>query len=485
VHHLILGPPGTGKTTRLLGIMRNAMATGIPPAAIAFVSFTRAAVQEARDRAIEQFGLAPDALPYFRTLHSLCFKQLGMRSADVFTRKHYEEFGELVGEQLTGALELDAPAADGGDGLLHLDQFARVSLCSLRDAWDAHGGNIDWWRLRRFSETYALFRQDQRLVDFTDMLEQYAACGDPAPVQLAIIDEAQDLTPLQWQVVRLAFSLTPDLYAAGDDDQTIYKWSGADPAPLIGWSGSTEVLPVSYRLPRRLHAVAEEIASRIVSRAPKVWQPLNKMGELEFIRDPDEVDLSSGEWLLLARTRRQLTQLRETARYQGVAYTSRGLSSVDPVVLRAIRLYEHLRAGRGTIDPGDAIVLLKALGRSPDESGLHEDEDWDATTLGIDTAPIWHDALVGIPLSEREYYLACMRRGERLTEKPRVRIETIHGAKGLEADHVLLTTSTTARIQRGFDLDPDSEHRVFYVGATRARESLWIMQPNGPHGYQI
>ncbi len=98
---------------------------------------------------------------------------------------------------------------------------------------------------------------------------------------------------------------------------------------------------------------------------------------------------------------------------------------------------------------------------------------------------IWHDALVVIPIEVREYYLSCLRRGEKLAEPPRVRVETFHGAKGAEADHVLMLTDMTYRTQRGFEVDPDSEHRVFYVGMTRAKETLSIVTPRTPYGYRL
>jgi superfamily I DNA/RNA helicase len=486
MRHLVLGPPGTGKTTRLLGVVSAALASGVPPDQIAYVSFTRAAVREARDRAAAQLRLDPaQQLPYFRTLHSLCFQQLGLRSSEVFTRRHYEAFGELVGETLTGALDLEAPASDSGDGLLHLDHYARVTQTALAEAWRDHGGDIDWWRLQRFNEAYRLFKQDSGLLDFTDMLARYVDHGESVPVQLAIIDEAQDLTPLQWQVVRRAFGDVPQLYAAGDDDQTIFRWSGADPSRLISWRGSVEVLPHSYRLPAAIWALAGDVSARMERRAPKAWRARQgDPGRVEWIRDVDEVDLSSGKWLLLARTRRQLTQLRDVARHQGVAYWSRGQSSIDPVILRTIQAYETLRAGR-PVSGDDASNVLAAFGVGTTLPGELDFTSTDLEAYGGTFTEIWHDALRGIALDDREYYLACLRRGEKLTETPRVRIETIHGSKGLEADHVLLQTTTTGRIQRGFELDPDSEHRVFYVGVTRARQSLWVQQPTGPHGYQL
>ena len=84
---IVLGPPGTGKTDTLLKEVDKYL-KNTDPNKIGYFSFTQKAAYEARDRAIEKFNLTADDLPYFRTLHSLAFRRLGIKKENVMQRRH-------------------------------------------------------------------------------------------------------------------------------------------------------------------------------------------------------------------------------------------------------------------------------------------------------------------------------------------------------------------------------------------------------------
>ena len=77
---LILGPPGCGKTHTLINIVKEQLQDGVNPERIAFVSFSKKSVEEARLRASSVLDLPSDKVPWFRTLHSIGFKWLGMKA---------------------------------------------------------------------------------------------------------------------------------------------------------------------------------------------------------------------------------------------------------------------------------------------------------------------------------------------------------------------------------------------------------------------
>lgn len=483
---LVLGIPGSGKTERLLKVMEASLERGIHPSRIAMVTYTRAAANEAKERACKLFGLTDKDLPYCRTIHSLAFRELGLRRDDVVGEEHLGKLAEVTGELVKNT----SPSFDDGlsdkrnaDELLTVDHYARTTRKGLREAHYDHGGDIDWFRLKRFSEAYRLFKADMGLLDFTDMLDTYATSEmPPLPIDVAIVDEGQDLTLRQWDVVNKAFAGASEFWVAGDDDQQIHAWAGAAEDYFMSLSFKREVLPLSHRLPVEIFDFATKFIKQVKNRYPKENAfSSGRRGHIEWINRLEEIDLSRNTWLLMARTRSQLSGMVSLARSQGVVYSLKGRNSIVTDHLEAMISYEALRSGK-RITGIQARLALLAMGV---KLAIEEDSSYTALELGLDVRPIWHDALIKIPLETREYYLACRRRGESLSAPPRVRIETMHGAKGLQAENVLLATDLTWRTRKAYELDPDSEYRVFYVGLTRASERLFLMAPQTAYGFPL
>ena len=95
----VFGPPGSGKTTFLLSIVETELANDVHPMKVGYFAFTKKAATEARDRAIQKFpNLNPDTdFPFFRTLHSLAYRCLGISTKDMMSPEHYKEFALEAG----------------------------------------------------------------------------------------------------------------------------------------------------------------------------------------------------------------------------------------------------------------------------------------------------------------------------------------------------------------------------------------------------
>ena len=125
---VVLGPPGTGKTDTLLKEVDKYLKT-TDPNRIGYFSFTQKAAYEARDRAIDKFNLTEDDLPYFRTLHSLAFRRLGIKKENVMQRRHYADLGKKINMRIDYN-EYDEEQT--GIFTTHSDYLRVIQLAKLR-----------------------------------------------------------------------------------------------------------------------------------------------------------------------------------------------------------------------------------------------------------------------------------------------------------------------------------------------------------------
>lgn len=477
----IFGPPGTGKTTSLLNVVEEALSAGVAPDRIAYMAFTKKAANEAIGRATSRFNLTKDDLPWFRTLHSLAFKQCGFRRDDVMGERHYKELGYELGFEFSGIDDTSMLPAGTlmGDKVARVEALSRLRRVSLEQQWvDLSLKDLPFSACRQWLSGLRRYKESRGLVDFTDMLE---GASEPLDVDVFILDEAQDLSQLQWDVFHTAAANAKHIYLAGDDDQCIYEWSGADPSFFLNHPGEVKILPQSFRIPRQIQGLASSVIERVSLRQPKAWMPRKSEGRVESLMYESSLDLSGGTWMLLARNRRQLLRYEEICKSQGFPYLKDGTHSTSGSTATAIISWERWRKGASL-----GTKSIKALGKFlPELQGWAPKGDY-----LLSQAPLppnladrpWFDVL-DLPPARREYLRSVLANRESLTDLPRITISTIHQSKGGEADHVALLSDLS---QQPWDnRNTDSEHRTLYVAITRARESLHIIQPRGPRYYSM
>jgi DNA helicase II / ATP-dependent DNA helicase PcrA len=490
---VILGPPGTGKTTALLAEVEKELAAGTAPDRVGYVSYTRRAADEARDRARLNFGLGRDELPYFRTLHSLCHRMLGLSSGVVLQGPRLQKFAEHAGIVITGRWSEDGTLSgfELGDRILHLDFLARMRCIPLEAQHHMASDGLGWEMVRQVCMDLAEYKRQVGLVDFTDMLEQFLASSSPPPIEVLVVDEAQDLSQLQWRVVWKLARGCRRVIIAGDDDQAIYLWAGADVEELVGLSPGARVLGRSWRVPSAIQKVALAIIANVTRRAPKAWEPREgDPGSVDYAPEIQGMDLSGPDIMVLARNSYIIhQQVVPELRSQGIVYLYNGVPSISHQRLTVIENWETLRSG-GSVSGAQARAIYEHMtsGRGVVRGhkrlpGIEDDEEVTLQLLrqqgGLLTDAIWHEALDRLPPADVRYIITARQRGEHL-RRPRVRVSTIHGSKGGQADHVVLFREVARRTARELVRNPEEEARVWYVGVTRARQRLTLVASQEP-----
>ena len=501
---LIFGPPGCGKTYTLINVVRDALKKGTPPDKIGFVSFSRKSVEEARSRVAAELNLTEEDTPWFRTLHSTGFQWLGFKKEQVMSKYDYRNIGNEVGlvfDNNTARNSQDgliSVSAREGNKYLEIIHRSIMRCVSLEEQFnDTEDYTLHWSLLKKLDAVYNNFKKENDKVDFTDMIKGFVKGGSAPSLDLLIVDEAQDLTPLQWRQVNIMKENTKEIWYAGDDDQCIHRWNGVSVTDFIRACDNIEILNQSYRIPTSVFSVANRIVKRISYRQSKDWHPMMKPGSVNYHLNMFDVNIDQGSWTIMARTNKIVQSIANSLREDGYLFNLYGSPSLNQNMINNMKTWELLQ--KGSKLPlqmiKDLYAALPKMGSNAKiKRGITKQLDFleHDLILGYDDlvsnygmiAPKDTSSrdMLSVSKDDRFYMDALTRRGEDF-ESPRIDISTIHAMKGGEDDNIMLMSESSRACVR--NQNQDDEHRVFYTGVTRTKENLHIVETESENRYQI
>ena len=476
----ILGPPGTGKTTRLLKYAKTFLKLGTPIDKIGYFAFTKKAAGEAKERMLDQNPhLSDKQLQNFRTLHSLAFWKLGMKKSEVMQDEHYEDIGRALGIEVTvySNGEEKTGFVDSDSEYFNIINAARIKEIPIEEEYntDMYSQDLDQNLLYILRDELDNYKKSYVLKDFTDMIEKFIVSELCPKYDVVFIDEAQDLSPIQWKMFEILKKNSKHVILAGDDDQAIYGWAGADVKRFQDEPAKEIVLPQSYRVPKCVQHIADNILSRIPDdrRIEKEWKARDEEGDVYFGTAVEDVPLHEGKWLVLARYNDKLIKLKPTLREMGIYFEYKNRKSYKTRLYDAIQNFTRWTKG-SLLSISECRDLFEFLGK---EFPKTEERLYDLKEFGYSHTQRWFEVFETEP-EDSLYIRDMLQAGEELSKEARVKLSTIHAAKGGEADNVLLILDNTKTIREAIEKSTDKEdeeNRIWYVGVTRTKQNLYIL----------
>ncbi|MGC5377875.1 ATP-dependent DNA helicase UvrD2 [Micromonospora sp. DT68] len=529
----ILAGAGTGKTRAITSrIAHRALSGEISPRHVLAVTFTARAAAEMRHRLTLLGAQGVQA----RTFHAAALRQVRYFAPRLLA-------GRAMPELLDSKVRLVTLAA------------ARVGLRTDRAAARDLAGEIEWAKsslvepadyvvsaaraLRdtphepaKVADVFTAYEQLKRangVIDFEDMLraavwgiEEHPDVGEQVRGQYRhfVVDEYQDVNPLQQRLLDAWLGGRNDLTVVGDASQTIYSFTGATSAYLVDFPrkhrGATVVRLVrDYRSTPQVVGLANAVISQ--ARGTEARLRLELSGQRPAGPEPDLrifTDEPAEANAVAARCRALIdagTPAKEIAvlfriNAQSEAYEKALTEAAVPYVVQgAERFFERtevrqamvaLRAATRSIPgetplPAAVVEALTAVGWAPDAppAGGAARERWEALAALVQLAeeyaatpelvPIGEAASVERPVTLTDFTEELARRAaqQHVPTVDGVTLASLHSAKGLEWDAVFLVGLAEGTLPTAYAKtveQVEEERRLLYVGITRAREWLWL-----------
>lgn len=467
----VYGPPGTGKTTEMLNRVKSA-GERYDKDTISFLSFTRAGANEALKR------LNLSRSDKICTIHSLMFRLNQCTKVAVVDGDKLKLFEKKTGYKFKGQSNDTGEQMEIGDHYLSILHKNENDMGDLKTSYIESDRPGSWSEFDHFCRTYNDWKKGHGYLDFNDILKMYLVNPVQHNIKVLFIDEAQDLSKLQWAVIEAMIGVggIREVHIAGDDDQCIYEWAGANAHGMVEFESRFDsdrrVLDQSWRVPISAYDVAMEVINKVNKRVDKTYYPRDDKGVTNRTFSFNHKCIIPGEdTLILCRNFVTKKEIENELMSNMVPFVNEGgyPSPYESKIAIAIKSINKLKRGEAI-----SKFEMENIIKSSNETTKQEIKAGDFKSL---INRNYERSLV-IPFGLIDFY-----RNADLEIKPTVRLSTIHSAKGREAEHVILHTGLTEKTIRSMEKNPDSEARVFYVATTRTKNKLTIIE--GLDGYRI
>jgi DNA helicase II / ATP-dependent DNA helicase PcrA len=506
---VLLAGAGTGKTRAITHRIAYGVATGVySPSRVMALTFTARAAGELRSR-LRLLGAGGVSA---RTFHASALSQLGFFWPQVVggsAPKLLESKGRMIGHAAESLrLKLDTATLRDTAAEIEWRKVSRLTLEQYAAVKRRLPPTLTVEKVVDLQRAYETVKDDRKQLDFEDVLLVTAGMIESEPrvaqqvreqYRFFVVDEYQDVSPLQQELLSLWLGERNDVCVVGDASQTIYTFAGATPDYLLGFPGAHDDATVirleqNYRSTsaivdaanRVMHGRAGALDLHAAPGAPTGPPPSvsafpNDRAEARAIAEAIRSEIDTGaapaSIAILYRINVQSAVIESALGDAGVPFVIRGATRFfdQREVKEAIMLLKGASVNTAPEPLFQTVSdVLRSLGwtqDAPEVRGAVRDR-WESLNALMGLAD---EAPDGTTLKEFVAELLERQAGQHEPTMSAVTLATLHSAKGLEWDSVYIAGVSEGLLPIGYartEQGVEEERRLFYVGITRARRQL-------------
>ncbi|MCR5546202.1 MAG: ATP-dependent helicase [Lachnospiraceae bacterium] len=517
---LTIAPPGSGKTKCLVErVMHLIWVHHCEPDKILVVTFTKDAACEMKERFCKEFS-SDEKLPFFGTFHSLFYhilkEEYHLGHASIMTsgkaylllKKAFFETKESYDNiPLSDVLKELSYCINNG---IKVEEYASVTLKN---------------KFVKIVRAYERLKEEEGVIDFDDMMTKVYELfiHNPKILQkwqnrfsFVLLDEMQDINQLQFDIIKLLLTKEENIFAVGDDDQSIYEFRGSKPQIMLDFKktfpkASIITLEMNYRSLRQIISCANHLIRNNHSRYEKNAKGfLKEYGKVTYLQFEDEMQQALGiiqkiETMkenrslgVLYRNKSDVFLLTQLLEWKHIPYFSKEIINQKLTYSVVSDMIAYFKKGYGIEEDStikEDVSALRNLSFYAGVNYIRKGLGYDRKLLKMyENAPyLYEGAMELCNLIQEE--MGKFKKGEAILtvishlesfqvsqkylikdkNEAKVCLYTFHGSKGLEFDEVVCININEGIVPSMYnEMGLEEERRMFYVAITRAKFSLTI-----------